>query len=242
MAESLKYKFVKWLAKMVPNPVSSELINEASRKNKYSNSYFSQEGEEIILIRHFNYKTSGFFVDVGAHHPIRLSNTYKLYTQGWRGINIDAMPGSMTVFNQLRPLDINIEAAISDQSEELTYYKFNEGALNTFDKAKATHIKENTDYKCIGEVKIVTKTLKSILDEKLPEGTKIDFISIDAEGLDLQVLMSNDWNKYIPEVIIAETDNVDLVSMLGNETTKYLANKGYAPFAKTYKSVFYKLK
>ncbi len=82
------------------------------------------------MSRYFeNKKTTGFYVDVGAHHPLRFSNTYKFYKRGWHGINIDAMPGSMDLFNRLRHRDINLERAVSDSKQILTYYAFNEPAL-----------------------------------------------------------------------------------------------------------------
>ena len=59
---------------------------------------YSQQGEDMILKSLFQDHQSGFYVDVGAHHPSRFSNTYFFYLRGWRGINIDAMPGSMAAF------------------------------------------------------------------------------------------------------------------------------------------------
>ena len=100
----------------------------------YKNNSYSQEGEDLILHKIFPDKKNGFYVDIGAHHPFRFSNTYYFYRKGWRGVNIDAAPGSMKLFNKYRSRDINIEAAISNKIETLTYYKFNDPALNTFDK------------------------------------------------------------------------------------------------------------
>ncbi|MCP2732462.1 FkbM family methyltransferase, partial [Symplocastrum sp. BBK-W-15] len=98
----------------------------------YHNLSYSQEGEDMIISRFFEGKKQGFYVDVGAHHPQRFSNTYRFYLQGWRGINIDAMPGSMEIFNKIRANDINLEISISDCNQILTYYEFNEPALNGF--------------------------------------------------------------------------------------------------------------
>jgi hypothetical protein len=87
----------------------------------YERSY-SQEGEDRILLRPFENCKDGFYVDVGAHHPTRYSNTYLFYRMEWSGINIDAAPGSMNLFKKKRPRDINLEVAISDREEELTFY------------------------------------------------------------------------------------------------------------------------
>ena len=77
--------------------------------NMLPNICYSQNGEDLILNRFLENKKNGFYIDIGAHHPIRFSNTYLFYKKGWRGINIDAMPGSMDLFNKIRSRDINIE-------------------------------------------------------------------------------------------------------------------------------------
>lgn len=127
------------LKKLLPNRLWSYM---QSIKEKLFNSYatqsYSQEGEDIILRRIFECKTNGFYIDVGAHHPKRFSNTYLFYKKGWNGINIDAMPGSMVLFRKLRSRDINIEAAITNEKREMSFFMFDEPALNTFDKDLAT--------------------------------------------------------------------------------------------------------
>lgn len=84
---------------------------------------FSSAGEDMIL-RHIigSDKRNGFFVDVGAYHPTLFSNTYFFYLNGWRGINIEARPGSKALFDRVRPRDTNLELGISRNRGELTYY------------------------------------------------------------------------------------------------------------------------
>ena len=79
---------------------------------RFATKSYSQEGEDLLLRRIFEHQKIGFYVDVGAHHPFRFSNTYLLYKRGWRGINIDAMPGSMRLFRKFRPRDTNIECGV----------------------------------------------------------------------------------------------------------------------------------
>ena len=110
-------------------------------KNNYFDGFslksYSQEGEDMILRRLFEKQKTGFYVDVGAHHPKRFSNTFFFYKKGWSGINIDAMPNSMRLFNEIRPRDTNLEIPISDKKQKLKYYMFNEPALNGFSKELA---------------------------------------------------------------------------------------------------------
>ncbi len=145
-------------------------------------------------------------MDVGAHHPQRFSNTYKFYKLGWKGINIDATPGSMDVFRMVRPEDINLEIPVSDKPELLDYYVFNEGALNTFSKSMAEERSKVAGYKVEQVVKIQAQTLEAILDQHLPKSAAIDFMSVDVEGWDFNVLRSNNWKKYRPRLVLLEND------------------------------------
>ncbi|MCX2716544.1 hypothetical protein OQH61_02215 [Helicobacter sp. MIT 21-1697] len=80
---------------------------------RFQNKSYAQQGEDLILQEMLNNIQYGFYVDVGAHHPFRFSNTYLFYQKGWKGINIDAMPNSMKLFSRFRPRDINIECGIA---------------------------------------------------------------------------------------------------------------------------------
>lgn len=239
MLQNFKTKIALFFAKLLPRAIYEQYkINFDSTQN-FSQTYFSQEGEEIIVRRYFEYRNSGFFIDVGAYHPIKFSNTYKLYTLGWRGVNIDATPNSMIAFNEARANDLNIEAAISNEIEDLKFFEFDEGALNTFDELKAQKIINAGIYKLISTRQIRTQTLESILDKCIKAGQKIDLLSIDAEGFDLKVLKSNNWEKFRPSLIIIETDIKDIARFLRSAEANYLQEKGYSCFAKTFKSAFF---
>ncbi len=84
-------------------PIRQALTRILCPRPPFSDYSFSQEGEDMLLRSIFVDKSTGFYVDVGAYHPQRFSNTNHFYLAGWRGINIDAMPGSMEPFHQFRP-------------------------------------------------------------------------------------------------------------------------------------------
>lgn len=201
---------------------------------------YSQEGEDLVLRRIFEGKTSGFYVDVGAHHPRRFSNTNLFYKKGWRGINIEPNPDSIAEFSAARCNDINIQCGVSDSEQQLTYYKFNEPALNTFDKTVATDRTTNANYKVIETIQVPIRTLESILDQHLQDGQHIDFLSVDVEGLDLPVLKSNNWHRYRPTIVLAESLDSDLQNMAENEIARFMSTQGYAIFGKTYNTWIYK--
>ena len=154
-------------------------------KNGHIKSY-SQEGEDMILRRIFEGRKEGFYVDVGAYHPILYSNTYFFYRLGWRGINIEPNPEYIRLFHKYRTRDINLPAGISDVPTDRTYYMFNEPALNTFEENIAKRPTRNEEkYYPIGETVIKTQLLETVLQENLPENKNIDFLSVDVEGLSL---------------------------------------------------------
>ena len=208
--------------------------------NSHENIYFSQEGEDVILRRIFEDQKNGFYIDIGAHHPKRFSNTYYFYDRGWEGINIDATPGSMKIFQKFRPRDINLEIAISEKEQQLTYFMFNEPALNSFSKSLSD---ERQNEKCYIEktISIPSLPLSTILDKHLPPEQIINFLSVDVEGLDLQVLASNDWNKYRPKVVLAEVLGASLNTIKQDPVYKYLTNQGYILFSKLIHTCIFKI-
>ena len=206
----------------------------------YSIKSYSQEGEDMILRRIFSKQQQGFYVDVGAHHPKRFSNTYYFYKKGWCGINIDAMPGSMTPFNKIRPRDINIEKPISDKKQILTYYAFDEPAINGFSKELSKERSEQQKYTVEFTKEIETTTLEELLDDKLTKTQEIDFLSIDVEGLDFMVLKSNNFDKFKPKVILIEILESSLQDIENNEISKFLKQYGYVIYCKTVNTVIYK--
>lgn len=209
----------------------------------YAQKSYSQEGEDMILRRLFERRAKGFYVDVGAHHPKRFSNTFYFYKRGWSGINIDAMPGSMSLFKRLRPRDINLEVPVGLKDKILRYYMFNEPALNGFDPVLAQkRLIAEGGYKIVGEIDLHVRSLESVLDEYLPSNTSIAFLTIDVEGLDFEVVQSNNWKKYRPEVILIEVLSSSLEGLEGKEVHRYLAEQGYEVYAKAVNTVIYKLR
>lgn len=205
-----------------------------------SNYSYAQEGEDPILTRYFGDRKEGFYIDIGAHHPKLYSNTYLFYTRGWHGVNIDAMPGSMNVFKQLRKRDINIEAAISNTKEELTFYTFSDPALNTFSKELADQ-RENPakNHYLTGTKTITTQPLSEVLDKVIPANQKIDFLTIDIEGYDLNALQSLDFTKHAPELILVEVYSENLAEA---PIDQFLQSKGYYLYAKAVLTCIYQRK
>lgn len=196
---------------------------------------YSQSGEDMILDTIFCDVIKGFYIDVGANNPFIQSNTHYFYKKGWRGVNVDALPGSMIPFNKVRSHDINIEAAISDSNDELTYYMFSSSFYNTFDQNKVENIMKHT--KIIGKIPIKHIKLSDLFNSlKL---NNIDFLSVDVEGLDYEVLKSNDWGKYRPKVIVTECLSGGLELLSTDKIYLLLKNAGYILFCNSPSNAFY---
>jgi FkbM family methyltransferase len=196
---------------------------------------FSQSGEDMMLQTIFHDVEKGIFIDVGANNPFIQSNTNYFYRKGWRGINIDALPNSMKLFNKYRKKDTNLEIAISDKEEEINYYRYSSSFYNSF--VKADDNAENTGPELLEIIKIKTHKLSDILD-KYDIGT-IHFMSIDVEGLEMNVLRSNNWNKYRPKIVIVEYFPKDLNVLISRDFYNFLVKNGYEYLCNTPTNAFF---
>ena len=132
-------------------------------KNKYfiKRKSYAMDGEDTAISVFNKKKDKGFYVDIGAHHPIQRNNTHLLFKKGWEGINIDVNQFSIELFNFLRPNDLNLQIAVSDKEGEISFFyqkKFSQ--LNTTDKEVA---KENFQGN-FQEKKVKCQTIQNILD------------------------------------------------------------------------------
>lgn len=217
---------------------------ETNKQQEFRKSFYSQDGEDALVMSFYEDKPEyrGFYVDIGAMHPLRYSNTQIFYEKGWRGVNIDATPGSMIEFRKLRPNDINIELGVSEKRNKLNYYSFEEPALNSFNKEiSENRIRDGWKLKEI--VHINSYPINDILEKYMPQNQLIDFINMDIEGLESPVLSSLNFKKFSPNFfLIEELDFVEKDFTQNNRSPVYalLKNKGYAPVAKTMRTVIYK--
>lgn len=211
-------------------------------KEQYFKKSYSQDGEDMLLSSLFEDigpRGKGFYIDIGAHHPFRFSNTAHFYELGWRGINIEPTPNAISLFEKHRPLDINLNIGIGEKHDTLKFYCFDEPALNSFSKELSEDRHNNTFYK-IQEIKEISiYPLAEILDKHLKPNQHIDFMTIDVEGLDLEVLKSNNWDKYKPEFIFAE-DIVNFGNLQSSGVYNYLVDVGYELVAKTQRTMIFR--
>jgi FkbM family methyltransferase len=200
---------------------------------------YSQEGEDMILRRLLTGQRTGFYVDVGAHHPYRFSNTCHFYLRGWRGINIEPNPDALRIFKRRRSRDINLGVGIAESASALTYYRFDEPALNSFDPELVARRLATTPFRQIGTDTIPVHRLDLVLDQYLPKDTALDFLSVDVEGFDLQVLRSNNWERYRPHYVLVEALESSLDSLAADATYQFMRDHGYTLLAKTLNTLIF---
>ena len=184
--------------------------------------HFSQFAEDVSILCLFPKNYRGFFVDVGCFHPKKYNNTWQLYKKGWRGVNVDIDAIKIQGFNIVRPQDINIASAVSNTEGEITYYSHGFYSLTSsldekFTAGKSGYLQKKTK----------AKRLSDILDATKYAGQEIDFLSVDAEAHDLEVLMSLDFDRYQPKLIAVETHRALLTEVIKEPLYQFLVEKNY---------------
>ena len=186
--------------------------------------------EDLFIKNYFKNRSKGFYIDVGCYHPLDGNNTQLLHAKGWKGMNLDINFYSIEMFNFLRKKDINIHSGISLKKEKLTmYYRKEINMLNTLDKKIAKIHFRNGFKKRIVQV----NTLDYLISKYFKKLVKIDFLNIDVEGGELNVLKSLNFNYYKPQLICIEIHNsknmydTNYDYLKSNNIYNFLINKKY---------------
>ena len=206
-------------------------IIQKLKKNKYRKISYSGGGIDLIIEHYFRNKKKGVYIDVGAYHPVMGSNTFKLFNKGWSGINIDLDFHTIDIFNNFRPKDDNVIAAVSDKIEKKKlYFHHNRSAINTLEKKKGGKSKEIRE--------IQTNTLNNIIENSKYKESEIDFLSIDVEGYEMRVMNGFALEKYSPKIIVIEYHDLDMKKeefynqniekIINSNIYKHMISKNYA--------------
>jgi len=175
---------------------------------------FAQNQEDILAWEYFGHKTDGFFVEVGANHPTELNQTWLLEQRGWRGILVEPLPTCCAKLRAVRKNSLVCEAAAGAPEQ------VGEATLNVAESDVWSHLgEEDKGLPLAQRIKVAVRTLDSILDElKAPQ---IDLLSIDTEGMELNVLRGVDLGKRAPALILIE-DHMETLDVYF-----YLRHQGY---------------
>lgn len=201
---------------------------------------FGQSGEDVIVATEIGNKKKGFYVDVGAFHPKQFSNTYLFYKRGWEGIVVEPNQDLCRLYEKMRPRDICLNVGVGKREAVADYIMMDNPAANTFSEKEALESVEKAGRKILKRRPVAILPLSKILYKNVPKGTEIDLMSVDTEGMDYEVLESNDWEKYRPKVVISEDMKFDVKNWKKSKVMVLLDEKGYDLLAMTPYSLIFK--
>jgi hypothetical protein len=205
----------------------------------FASTHYSQEGEDILLERLFLGQETGHYVDVGAHHPYRFSNSLWAYRRGWSGVVIDGAPGTKKSFARNRSRDIVIEECVSDIEGPVDFFEYSESALSTIQLQRRQHV-DNVTGLTARRISVRGRPLGQILEEAVPKHWgQLDFMSIDIEGSEWLALNSNDWQTFRPRVLVLEMLGTTLQTIAASRECQFLAAQGFSPVAMLFHSAIF---
>jgi len=138
------------------------------------------------------FKKKGFYIDIGCYHPLKYSQTYKLYKLGWSGINLDISKESIDLFKSFRSKDKNLNIGISNKAGFENFYFTKK--ISTTNSLNNKYLKESINFKKKFLRKIQTQTIDQLFEEN--NISEVDFLKIDCEGMDLSIIKTLDFSKY----------------------------------------------
>jgi FkbM family methyltransferase len=207
-------------------------------KRKYLKISYSQSGEDLIIEFIFNALEikRPTYIDIGAHHPFYLSNTAIFYKKGCRGICVEPDPVLFKEIKKYRKNDICLNVGVTGkgQKEDVDFYVMSSRTLNTFSEKEAIEYTRKNDFKIVEVVKLTLENINTIIKENLDKSP--DFVNIDVEGLDLEIIRGFDFETYRPKVFCIEM--VDFLGESFNENSKEIQDimlkNGYINHSSTY--------
>lgn len=208
--------------------------------NRYGTTSYSQNGEDLLICSLLGWPRSGYFVDVGCHHPIRLSNTYALYLRGLSGLAIDANDEFRVPFRTYRPRDAFVRACVGHAGGTVDFTVYVDRALSSAGTANIAGISRE-QYQVERVETLPVRRLDHLLEEADAPKT-FDLLSIDVEGQDFSALQSLNLQAFRPRLIVIELHDVVVDEIGMHDVSRYLRGFRYLPVAAQKSNVFYALK
>lgn len=200
---------------------------------------YAQAGEDIVAWSELNKIRHGFYVDIGAFHPKQFSNTYFFYKRGWRGVVVEPNSEMVRLYKKIRKRDTAIGVGVGKEDSLADYFIFDHPAVNTFDPDTA-ELNQEVGRRLLETKPVAILTLEKVLTDYLPKGEEVDLLSVDTEGMDEEVLTSNNWERFRPRVVICEDLTYDWKNPRSSRVAKLMMKLGYRLFGMTPYSLLFK--
>jgi FkbM family methyltransferase len=208
----------------------------------YYRKSWSQCGEDLILRYLFDllHVVRPSYIDIGAHHPWHYNNTYLFYRQGARGVNVEPDPALCAGLHRGRKRDVNLNIGIGPHEAEMDFYLMSSPTLNTFSAVEARKYVEQHGMRIVDKRRITVQTFAQTVDTHM--GRTPDLVSLDVEGLELDILRSIDFSRFRPHVFCIETLSYaggDGSGVKNSEIHALMLQNGYRLYADTYINSIY---
>jgi FkbM family methyltransferase len=198
---------------------------------------YSQHGEDILMAtalkmlkrKHITY------LDIGAHAPVALSNTYLFYRGGNSGVTVEPNPSLYRQHRRLRPRDVCLNAGIAIGTEkEMDYFIFKDSVMNTFSKSQAEYLARNTSHTEYTTQRLPMISVNAVVARYFTSPPSL--VSLDTEGSDLDILKAWDFSKWRPDIFCIETltYSENGTERKLEEVNTFMASKRYSVYADTY--------
>ncbi len=148
---------------------------------------YSQHGEDLFLLKNVfkDHKKPGRYIDIGASHPVRISNTYLLYTMGWSGVVVEPIRRLLKLQQRWRPRDTQVRCLIGEQDGKFPFYSMYPSVLSTASKEQYEKLLDQ-GHRLVERFEIEQKTIATVFSE-YGKGHRFDFMNVDIEGLDAMI-------------------------------------------------------
>lgn len=187
---------------------------------------YAQNFEDVLLWRCFGENPKGFYIDVGAAHPLRDSVTYAFYRQGWSGLNVEPSELFFKLLQRFRPRDVCVQAVVGDRPGEATLFDAPGSGRSSIRPEVGQHVAASG---LAVDPRTVPMTTLADLCEQYVDGP-IDFLKVDVEGAEGLVLRGHDWTRWRPKVLVIEA--VD--PRTGKRSSNWKALLSKADYAEAY--------
>lgn len=185
---------------------------------------YAQNFEDVMLWRALKHVDCGFYVDIGAQHPVVDSVSLAFYEHGWRGVHVEPTQQYSSLLRAARPDESVLQVAIGNQSQRVTFFEFEDTGLSTAD-AEVAHQHQASGFKC-REALVPILSLEALLQQV---GTQdIHWLKIDVEGLEKEVLKSWHGTFNLPWVVIVESTRPLTQEQSHHDWEGLLLAKGYS--------------
>jgi FkbM family methyltransferase len=186
---------------------------------------YAQRFEDLYLMRCFGERSDGFYIDIGSGHPVYDNASLLFYLNGWHGITVEPNPSLARLTRAVRPRDRHIEALVGAASGEATFYLVNEyHGLSTMIESHARCALSQFG-KTSEAISVPVTTLRELCEQHAPPA--FEFLKVDVEGAEQDVLLNGDWQRFRPRIIVVEALAPYTLAPAWEAWEPFLARHGY---------------